>query len=45
MNYFISTEGDKDENGLQFSVSSILRGIGNKNNELSQDESEYDPED
>lgn len=44
MTYFISTEGDKDENGLQFSVSSILRGIGDKGEELSQDGSKFDPE-
>lgn len=42
MTYFISTEGDKDENGLQFSVTSILRGIGDTGKELSQDESKFD---
>ena len=42
MNYFISSEGDKDENGLQFSVSSILRGIGDKDQEFSMDDSKFD---
>lgn len=42
MSYFISSEGDKDENGLQFSVSSILRGIGDKGQEFSMDDSRFD---
>ena len=42
MSYFISTEGEVDENGLQFSVSSILRGIGDRGQELSQDESKFE---
>ena len=45
MSYFISTEGDTDENGLNFSVSSILRGIGDKGQELSQDGSKFDSND
>jgi hypothetical protein len=42
MTYFISSEGDVDENGLQFSVKSVLRGFEDNKEEFSRDETKYD---
>lgn len=41
MTYFISSEGEVDENGLQFSVKSVLRGFEDNREEFSPDETKY----
>ena len=42
MVFFISTEGEKDANGHEFSVTSVLRGVKENGEIMPTDDSFYD---